>query len=183
MSYNIGGQDYDRDGMPVDPRRKANEDVWKNLSSGDYSEAQYGGQPMPAASGTPSKNPYSQNIQAALGGQQAPNLPMQQPMQPVSPSAMAMQGAYGAYQPPKSYVVAALLAFFLGEFGVHNFYLGYTRRATIQLLVFLLGIPLCLLIIGIPMVLGVAAWAFVEFILILMRSGQYGFDADGRPLE
>ena len=39
----------------------------------------------------------------------------------------------------KSKVVAALLAFFLGYFGVHNFYLGYTGKAIAQLLVTLLS--------------------------------------------
>ena len=35
---------------------------------------------------------------------------------------------------PKSRLVYIILALFLGGFGVHNFYAGYTRNAVIQLL-------------------------------------------------
>ncbi|MBF0930144.1 MAG: TM2 domain-containing protein, partial [Actinomyces graevenitzii] len=34
---------------------------------------------------------------------------------------------------PKNKIVAAVLAFFFGTFGVHNFYLGYTKRGAYQL--------------------------------------------------
>jgi len=37
----------------------------------------------------------------------------------------------------RSWVITLLLLIFLWEFGAHNFYLGYTRRATIELLCFL----------------------------------------------
>ena len=66
-----------------------------------------------------------------------------------------------------------LLAFFLGTLGIHNFYLGYTTRGIIQLV-------LTLTFIG---AIVSAVWAFIEFILILMRSGSYACDAQGRPLE
>ena len=36
---------------------------------------------------------------------------------------------------PKSKMIAGLLAIFLGQLGIHNFYLGYTKKALIQLLV------------------------------------------------
>ena len=35
---------------------------------------------------------------------------------------------------PKSRLAYILLAIFLGGFGVHNFYAGYTKKAVIQLL-------------------------------------------------
>jgi TM2 domain-containing membrane protein YozV len=38
-----------------------------------------------------------------------------------------------AYRPNKSRVTYALLGFFLGFFGVHNFYAGYARRGVFQL--------------------------------------------------
>lgn len=75
--------------------------------------------------------------------------------------------------PPKQWIVAVLLAFFLGAFGVHNFYLGYAARGIIQLI-------LTLTFVG-AIVSGI--WAFIEFILILMRSGSYGCDAQGQPLQ
>lgn len=62
-------------------------------------------------------------------------------------------------------VTAALFAFFLGAFGGHKFYLGYTKQGIIMLLTFILGFVL----LGIPsIVIGVIA--FVEFILYLTKS-------------
>jgi len=86
------------------------------------------------------------------------------------------QPAYGqpvVAGPPKQWLVALILGFFFGGFGVHNFYLGYTNRAIIQLF-------LTITVIGAP-VSGV--WVLVELILILMRSGSYGYDAQGQPLQ
>ena len=86
------------------------------------------------------------------------------------------QPAYGqpvVAGPPKQWLVALILGFFFGGFGVHNFYLGYTNRAIIQLI-------LTISVIGAP-VSGV--WVLVELILILMRSGSYGYDAQGQPLQ
>ncbi len=37
---------------------------------------------------------------------------------------------------PKSKFVAGLLAILLGTLGIHNFYLGYTKKAVAQLLLF-----------------------------------------------
>ena len=75
----------------------------------------------------------------------------------------------------KNKIAAALLAFFLGAFGVHNFYLGYTGRGVAQLLLTLIG--WLLLFLG-PAIAGI--WAFVEFILIL--TGGISTDAQGNPL-
>ena len=51
-------------------------------------------------------------------------------------------------QKPKDKVVAILLCLFLGGFGVHNFYLGYTGRGIAQLLILIFSIPLAFLFIG-----------------------------------
>ena len=86
------------------------------------------------------------------------------------------QPAYGqpvVAGPPKQWLVALILGFFFGGFGVHNFYLGYTNRAIIQLF-------LTITVIGAP-ISGV--WVLVELILILMRSGSYGYDVQGQPLQ
>jgi TM2 domain-containing membrane protein YozV len=65
----------------------------------------------------------------------------------------------------KSKIVAALLAFFFGGFGVHKFYLGCNKAGIIMLLVFFLGF----ILIGIPsLVMGIIA--FVEFIIYLTKS-------------
>ena len=86
------------------------------------------------------------------------------------------QPAYGqpvVAGPPKQWLVALLLGLFFGGFGVHNFYLGYTNRAIIQLI-------LTITVIGAPIT---GVWVLVELILILMRSGSYGYDAQGQPLQ
>lgn len=77
----------------------------------------------------------------------------------------------------KSKVAAGLLGIFLGCFGAHNFYLGYTGRAVAQLLITLLSF-------GILAPVSVL-WGFVEGIVILCaRPGQplWGVDACGVPL-
>lgn len=64
----------------------------------------------------------------------------------------------------KSKVTAALLAFFLGCFGIHRFYLGYTLIGVIQLLT-----------AG-----GCGIWALIDFILILTGGLK---DSDGNELS
>ena len=81
----------------------------------------------------------------------------------------------------KSKIAAGILALFLGYLGVHNFYLGYTGKAVTQLLLYILGIPLCLVFVGIPMVLGASIWAFVEAIMIF--AGSINKDAKGILLK
>ena len=86
------------------------------------------------------------------------------------------QQAYGqpfAAGAPKQWMVAVLLAFFLGTLGVHNFYLGYTTKGIIQLV-------LTITVIGI-FVSG--PWALIDFIMLIMRSGSYATDAQGQPLQ
>ena len=64
-------------------------------------------------------------------------------------------------------IAAALFAFFLGAFGAHKFYLGYTKQGVIMLVVFLLGF----ILLGLPsMIIGVIA--FVEFIIYLTKSDE-----------
>lgn len=70
----------------------------------------------------------------------------------------------------KSRLTAGLLGIFLGAFGVHRFYLGYTSIGVLQILV---TIATC----GIG-----GLWGFIEGILILNGSA-IKTDADGRPLR
>lgn len=58
----------------------------------------------------------------------------------------------------KSRIATALLAFFLGAFGVHKFYLGQIGRGFLYLLFFWTAIP--------------AIIAFVEFIIFLVMSDE-----------
>lgn len=82
-------------------------------------------------------------------------------------SAMGGYGGAGAGA-PKSKMVAGLLGIFLGSFGIHNFYLGFTKKAIIQIVV---TIVTC----GIG-----GIWGFIEGILILC--GNINADANGVPL-
>lgn len=72
----------------------------------------------------------------------------------------------------KSKMTAALLAFFLGAFGAHNFYLGKKGTATAQLLLTLLSCGFLAFVSSI--------WSFVEFIMIL--TGSINADSEGNPL-
>lgn len=74
----------------------------------------------------------------------------------------------------KSKLAAGLLGILLGCFGVHNFYLGYTGRAVVQLL-------LTLLTCGIGVV-PMQIWALIEGIFYLTGKTGYTTDARGIPL-
>lgn len=72
----------------------------------------------------------------------------------------------------KSKIAAGLLGIFLGAFGVHNFYLGYTGKAVAQLLISLLSCGF--------LAFASSIWGLVEGIMIL--TGSIDKDADGNPL-
>ena len=102
----------------------------------------------------------------------------------------------------KSKLVGGLLGIFLGSLGIHNFYLGYTKKAIIQVAVttssIVLGIilyvavvilsfvyigiliyPLATIVCFVPS--GIAIWGFVEGIMIL--AGGIKTDGRGIPLK
>ncbi len=68
----------------------------------------------------------------------------------------------------KSKMAAGLLGIFLGAWGIHNFYLGFTKKAIIQIVV-------SLVTCGIG-----GIWGFIEGIMILC--GKINTDANGNPL-
>lgn len=73
----------------------------------------------------------------------------------------------------KSKMTAGLLGIFLGCFGVHNFYLGYTAKAVVQLLLSILSCGTLAIISEI--------WGLVEGIMIL--TGSINKDGKGLPLK
>ena len=73
----------------------------------------------------------------------------------------------------KSKIAAGLLGIFLGGFGVHNFYLGYTGKAIAQLLITLLTCGFGAFISEI--------WGLIEGIMIL--TGSINVDGQGNPLK
>lgn len=79
---------------------------------------------------------------------------------------------YAAYQ-QKSKIAAGLLGVFLGVFGVHNFYLGFTGKAVAQLLISVLS---CGVLAAVSSI-----WGLVEGILIL--TGSINKDSKGIPLK
>ncbi len=92
----------------------------------------------------------------------------------------------------KSKVASGLLALFLGPLGLHNFYLGYTRRGLVQLLLpiatfimMLISIipggyifVFCTILFPLTLLL-VWLWGVIEAILIFMGKIR---DSDGSDL-
>lgn len=81
----------------------------------------------------------------------------------------------------KSKMAAGLLGIFLGQWGVHNFYLGYTGKAVAQLLLSIFGYILLFVVVGFFMVAAAGIWGLIEGIMIL--SGSINTDANGNPLK
>ncbi|MFV0464955.1 MAG: TM2 domain-containing protein [Lachnospiraceae bacterium] len=81
----------------------------------------------------------------------------------------------------KSKIVAGVLGILLGQFGVHNFYLGYNQKAIIQLVCTIVGYLTSCLFFGAFIVAGIAIWGIVEGIMIL--TGNINVDASGRKLR
>lgn len=65
---------------------------------------------------------------------------------------------------PKSKITAGLLAIFLGPFGIHKFYLGYTTEGVIMLLVTLLTAGFCAAVIEVI--------AIIEGVLYLTKTDE-----------
>lgn len=78
---------------------------------------------------------------------------------------------------PKSRLVALLLGIFLGQFGVHNFYLGKIAIGVIQAVLTVLGYCLAFIGVGAIMISAAGIWALVEWIII--ATGKYK-DGKGR---
>lgn len=106
-----------------------------------------------------------------------------QPVAPESAVCLNCGVALSAVAGPesKSKMAAGLLGIFLGAYGVHNFYLGYTTKAVIQLVCTIVGIILSCVGVGIFVVAGIGIWALVEGIMILC--GKINVDGQGRPLK
>lgn len=105
----------------------------------------------------------------------------------------------------KSKIVAGLLGIFFGVYGVHNFYLGYYKKAVVQLGLVLFSYVMYVVefvsmafsdaimsdagavtflvssVVFALLIIGVRIWAFVEAILIFC--GKINKDGKGRRLK
>lgn len=81
----------------------------------------------------------------------------------------------------KSKLAAGLLGIFLGCYGIHNFYLGYTSKAVTQLVLTIVGYVTACIGVGVLLIIGVGIWGLVEGIMIL--AGRIDRDANGIPLK
>ena len=169
--------------MSDQPGDRPPDDPWQPPAAG-----QPAGEPA-AAPGPPEPQPpgYGQPPPPPEYGQHPPGYPPPGYGQP--PPGYQPQPGYGYAQPPpeyaygqpppgyypdpqaKSKIAAGLLGVFLGGFGVHRFYLGYTKIGVIQIIVtiFTCGIG--------------ALWGFIEGILYLVGANGWTTDATGRPLR
>lgn len=104
-----------------------------------------------------------------------PGIPYYQPHQ--------QYAQYSQTPPPgyqqKSRLAAALLGLMYGGLGIHNFYLGFTTRAIIQLVVFLVGLIFTLGIVSI----GIYIWGVVEGIQLLIGRNERLYDANNVILK
>ena len=73
----------------------------------------------------------------------------------------------------KAKLAAGLLGIFLGSLGIHNFYLGYTVKAVIQLVITIVTCGFGAIVSSI--------WGLIEGILIL--TGRIAVDGKGVPLK
>jgi TM2 domain-containing membrane protein YozV len=99
---------------------------------------------------------------------------------PLSEAARQGTAAPAAGISPKSRLATTLLAFFLGMFGAHRFYIGRTGTAILMLALTIVGIPLCLVIVGIFVLIALRIWSLIDFIIAVTGNMR---DRDGLLIE
>jgi hypothetical protein len=114
----------------------------------------------PEAWDRPLPNPYEQAAPAVWTGR---------------PDPRQLAYAQGLYAAQKSRVGAGVLGLLLGVFGVHNFYLGRSGVAVLQLLLTVLSLGLLAPLVWL--------WSTLEAILILVGSPSFAADRRGIPLR
>lgn len=120
------------------------------------------------------ESPYASSSQYdwAKSDAQAPN------WQP--PQSLAAPGpAFAPQVQPRSWVITVLLCLFLGFFGAHSFYAGYTKRGLFQLGLYLAGWLMTAVLIGILFWIVLVFWVIVDLCLVFTRSGTFRTDARG----
>jgi len=175
----MGQDDQDPGSFPDPGERRSG----SQLPDGQPS---FGQQPYPRSDGRAQQGwvPYGQSgNQQAYGQQPYGQQPYGQQPYHGQPNGQQPNGQAVPGPVPRNMVVAVLLALFLGTFGVHNFYLGYTQKGVIQLVLNVVGWATTWLLVGFVLVFAVAVWVIVDIIQIATRQGQYVADANGVPLQ
>lgn len=109
----------------------------------------------------------------ALAGTGVAPPPLPRPLPQTTTYAPAQLVDYYQAPQPKTRVVFVLLGIFLGLFGVHNFYAGYTKRGAIQLVATVL----------IAIYSEIAAWLWlVVWLWAIVEICVVNKDADGAQL-
>ncbi|GAB3690770.1 TM2 domain-containing protein [Corynebacterium nasicanis] len=103
------------------------------------------------------------------------------PAQPQYPAPVQPQYAGPIQQ--KSALLAALLCFFFGIFGVHNFYLGHTNRGVIMLVLSFVVLLTWWMGVGLVILGALLIWELIDFIMLLTKSGPFQRDGRGVPLS
>ncbi|ETY71951.1 TM2 domain-containing protein [Bifidobacterium moukalabense] len=138
---------------------------------------------QPGQADQPAYDPYAQQNAYTQQGQQGYGQPNYGQYNYGQPNPYAQQYYQPNGQPlppgyvPRQKLVAGLLGIFLGSLGVHNFYLGNTTKAVVQLLLTVVG---WIVLIG-PIVSSI--WGLVEGILILCSDIGSPWHRDGRGVE
>ncbi|KAA8725945.1 TM2 domain-containing protein [Corynebacterium phocae] len=145
-------------------------------SADEYQNFPQGNNPYAAVEPQRGENPWENPQQH--GAAYPAVAQYQQGVQPHSNYQPPQQG-FGVQPSGKSFVVAAVLAFFLGGFGVHNFFVGYNGRGVAQLLLTLFGSATAFLVIGVPFLMAVGLWVLIDFVMILLGTGAYRRDTNG----
>ncbi|MBB6335684.1 TM2 domain-containing protein [Schaalia hyovaginalis] len=143
------------------------------MSNPPYPTNPYGQPEEPSAENAQAQQAYGQPYaQDPYAQQQAYG------QQPGYDQAAYAQQAYGqpAYAAPmgyapKSKIVAGLLGILLGSIGIHNFYLGKTTRAVVQIIVTIVTFGLG------------GLWGFIEGILILVSRPGTPWHQDAQGIE
>lgn len=122
-------------------------------------------------SGSPQQphNPYAPDNTSPAYQQQYQVQPPQYTMPHQGPMGQPYQMPY---VDQKNKVAAALLAFFLGGFGIHGFYLGNTAMGITLLVIYLISIPLMFLLIGFLGIFAVSIICLIQAILYITASDE-----------
>jgi TM2 domain-containing membrane protein YozV len=91
-----------------------------------------------------------------------------------------LRQAVAADVSPKSRLATVLLAFFLGEFGAHRFYIGKIGTAVVMLVLTIIGVATALFFVGWAFLAATGIWAFIDFIIAIVGNMK---DKEGKLIK